>query len=116
MMRLSALYSCLDGHPSIDLVHLKAGLALWQYAEESTRLIFGDSLGNPIADTILRELQTRGDLTDSQISDVFGRHIPATKLEQAKTCLFKAGLAHCVSIETDGRPRIVWRAGAKQAN
>ena len=116
VMRLSALYSCLDGHPSIDLVHLKAGLALWQYAEESTRLIFGDSLGNPIADTILRELQTRGDLTDSQISDVFSRHIPATKLEQAKTCLFKAGLAHCVSIETGGRPRIVWRAGAKQAN
>jgi hypothetical protein len=116
VMRLAALYAVLDGQSSIDLAHLKAGLAVWQYAEASTKMIFGQSLGNPIADTILRELQTRGDLTDSQISDVFGRHVSATKLEQAKTSLLTAGLAHCVSIETGGRPRIVWRAGAKKAN
>jgi len=115
-MRLSALYACLDGQSSIDSVHLKAGLSVWQYAEASTKMIFGQSLGNPTADTILRELQARGDLTDSQVSDVFGRHISATKLEQAKTALLTAGLAHCVSIETGGRPRIIWRAGAKKAN
>jgi phage/plasmid primase-like uncharacterized protein len=113
VMRLSALYACLDGHASIDLVHLKAGLSLWQYAEESTRLIFGDSLGNPIADTILRALRASGELTDSHVSDLFSRHLSATMLEQAKTVLLTAGLAHCVSIETGGRPRIVWRAGAK---
>ncbi len=56
VMRLSALYAVLDGQAAIDLVHLRAGLSLWQYAEESTRLIFGDTLGNPIADTILRAL------------------------------------------------------------
>lgn len=113
VMRLSALYSCLDRHPSIDLVHLKAGLALWQYAEESTRLIFGDSLGSPIADTILQALRASGDLTDSQVSDLFGRHLSSTKLEQAKTTLVAAGLAHCVTVETSGRPRIVWKKGAK---
>jgi len=115
VMRLAALYACLDGQATIDLVHLKAALALWQYAESSTKMIFGQSLGNPTADRILQELQSRGDLADSQISDVFGRHVSATKLELAKTALLTAGLAHCVSIETGGRPRIVWRAGAKQA-
>jgi len=113
VMRLSALYACLDGHASIDLVHLRAGLSLWQYAEESTRLIFGDSLGNPIADTILRALRASGEISDSQVSDLFGRHLSSAKLEQAKTALLTAGLAHSVSIETAGRPRIVWRVGAK---
>lgn len=110
VMRLSALYACLDGQSSIDLVHLKAGLALWQYAESSTKLIFGQSLGNPTADTILRALQAGGELTDSQISDLFGRHISATKLEQAKNAILTAKLAQCVSVETGGRPRIVWRS------
>lgn len=116
VMRLSALYASLDGNPSIDLVHLKAGLALWQYAEESTRLIFGDSLGSPMADTILRALRTSGELTDSQVSELFGRHLSSAKLEQAKTALVTAGLAHCVTAETGGRPRTVWRMGAKKAN
>lgn len=116
VMRLSALYAVLDGQAVIDLVHLKAGLSLWQYAEESTRLIFGDTLGNPIAATILRALRANGEISDSQVSDLFARHVSAAKLEQAKTVLLSAGLAHCVTIETGGRPRIVWRAGAKKAN
>jgi len=37
-------------------------------------------------------------------------------IERAKGVLSEAGLAHCVAIETDGRPRVVWRAGAKKAN
>jgi len=115
-MRLSALYACLDGTDMIDQVHLKAALAVWQHAESSTKMIFGDSLGNPIADTILRALRACGELTDSQLSDLFSRHLSSIKLEQAKTVLLTAGLAHCVSVETGGRPRIVWRAGAKKAN
>ena len=116
VMRLSALYAVLDGRATIDLVHLKAGLSLWQYAEESTRRIFGDSLGNPIADTILRALRASGEISDSQVSDLFGRHVSAAKLEQAKAVLLSAGLAHRVTLDTGGRPRITWKAGAKKAN
>lgn len=115
VMRLSALYATLDGRSSIDLVHLKAGLALWEYAEASTRLIFGDSLGDPAADTILRALRADGELSDSQVSDLFGRHLPAAKLGRAKTVLQAAGLAHSITLDTGGRPRIFWRPGAKKA-
>ena len=115
VMRLSALYSVLDQHPMIDLVHLKAGLALWQYAEQSTRLIFGDSLGDLDADTILRALRASGELSDSDVSNLFGRHRSAAKLERAKSIVLEAGRAHCETIETGGRPRIVWRLGAKKA-
>lgn len=115
-MRLSGLYAALDGHSVIDLVHLRAALAVWRYAEASTCMIFGNSLGDPVADTILRALRDNGEQTDSQLSDFFGRHMSAIKLDRAKGVLQTAGLAHRVSIETGGRPRIVWRAGAKEAN
>lgn len=116
VMRLSGLYAVLDGCSVIDLVHLQAALALWQHAEVSTRLIFGDSLGDPVADTILSAIRARGDLSDSDVSDLFRRHRTAAELERAKGALIQAGLAHCVTRETDGRPRIIWRAGAKKAN
>jgi hypothetical protein len=116
VMRLSGLYAVLDGQSVIDLIHLQAALALWEHAEASTHLIFGDSLGDPVADTILKAIRARGEMTDSDISDLFKRHRTATELERAKEVLIKAGLAHWVTIETDGRPRIVWRHGAKKAN
>jgi hypothetical protein len=116
VMRLAALYACLDGQATIDLVHLRAALAVWQHAEDSTRMIFGDSLGDPVADTMLRALRASGDLTDSQLSNLFDRHVSVTRLDRAKQGLLQAGLAHCVMVETAGRPRIVWSAGAKKAN
>jgi len=116
VMRLAGLYAVLDGHSVIDLVHLKAALALWQHAEASTRMIFGDSIGDPVADSMLKAIRARGDMTDSDISDFFRRHKTAAELERAKGVLIQAGLAHCVTIETEGRPRIVWRPGAKKAN
>ncbi len=116
VMRLSGLYAVLDGQSTIDLVHLNAALALWQHAEASTRLIFGDSLGDPVADTMLKAIRANGERTDSDLSALFKGHRTAAELERAKGVLIQAGLAHCATIETEGRPRIVWRAGAKKAN
>lgn len=116
VMRLSGLYAVLDGQNVIDLVHLKAALALWQHAEVSTRMIFGDSLGDPVADSMLKAIRVRGNMTDGDISDFFKRHKSAGELERAKGVLVRAGLAHCMTIETEGRPRTVWRSGAKKAN
>ena len=116
VMRLSGLYAVLDGQSMIDLIHLQAAVALWEHAEASTRLIFGDSLGDPVADTMLGAIRANGERTDSDLSDLFGRHKRAAELERAKGALLHAGLAHPVTINTDGRPRFVWRPGAKKAN
>jgi hypothetical protein len=116
VMRLSGLYAVLDGQNIIDSVHLKATLAIWQHAEASTRMIFGDSLGDPTADAMLRAIRTNGERSDSELSDLFKRHKTAVELERAKGVLEQAGLAHCVTIETGGRHRVVWRLGAKKEN
>jgi hypothetical protein len=116
VMRLAALYAVLDGHGHIDLVHLKAALALWQYAEASTVLIFGDSTGDSVADAILRAVRTSGELSDSQISSLFGRNVSAARLDVARADLLAAGLIHPETTQTGGRPRITWRAGTKKTN
>ena len=109
VMRLSALFAILDRQTAIDLVHLKAGLALWQYAEHSTRLIFGDSLGDPDADSILQAIQLSGELSDSDLSNLFGRHRSAAKLERAKAIVLQTARAHCETVETGAGP--VWCGG-----
>jgi len=116
VMRLSGLYAVLDGCDGIDLVHLKAALAVWQHAEASTHMIFGDSLGDPVADAMLKAIRANGERTDSELSDLFKRHKTAAELARAKEVLIQARLAHCATVETGGRPCIVWRVGAKKAN
>ncbi|MEX5213636.1 MAG: YfjI family protein [Nitrospiraceae bacterium] len=113
VMRIAGLYSVLDGSGQIDAPHLEAGLALWQHAEQSTRRIFGDTLGDPVADTILRALGTATELTDSEISDLFGRNVAAIRLEHAKSVLLASGLVQCITVETTGRPRKIWRLVTK---
>jgi len=115
VMRLAGLYALLDGQTAIDLPHLEAACALWAYAEASTVLIFGDATGDPVAGTILRSVTAGGELSDSQVSGLFGRHVSAARLDRAKVTLVAAGLIHSDVIETGGRPRMVWRAGAKKA-
>lgn len=119
VMRLAALYAILDGQNMIDSIHLTPACALWSYAEESTRYIFGDSLGDPIADTILRALRTSGSLNESAISkQLFHHNVSAARLTRAKGQLVELGLAHCTSLhgEDGGRPQVVWYPGTKKTN
>ena len=116
VMRISALYAVLDGQNNIDLTHLTASLALWDYAEASTRLIVGDNTGDPEADTILRALRERGALTDTDISGLFKGHAPALRLQHAKVHLESAGLIHQERLTTDGRTGTIWKPAAKKAN
>jgi hypothetical protein len=57
-IRLALIYALLDQAQQIDVVHLEAGLVVWRFCEDSARRIFGETLGGPTADTILRALQS----------------------------------------------------------
>jgi Protein of unknown function (DUF3987) len=51
VLRLACLYCLLDQEQvQVQPPHLRAALALWRYCEESATYIFGDSLGDPMAD------------------------------------------------------------------
>jgi hypothetical protein len=58
VVRLSLIYALLDEVGSeIDTAHLEAAMAVWAFCDQSAHLIFGDSLGHPVADDILAALR-----------------------------------------------------------
>lgn len=117
VMRLAGLYAILDCQAAIDGPHLKAAVALWEFAEGSTVMIFGDNLGDPVADTIYRAIQAHGEQTDTQISGLFGRNFNGARLERAKALLATSGKIHSETVgQTGGRARTVWRLGTKLTN
>jgi hypothetical protein len=56
VVRLALVYALLDGSRQIDVPHLEAALAVWEYCEASAAFVFGDLLGDPVADEIARAL------------------------------------------------------------
>ena len=111
VMRLACIYALLDLSSLIRIEHLLAALALWDYAEASARYIFGDALGDPLADPLLRTLrQAPEGMTRTQIRDLFGRHERGSAVDRALAMLAEQGLAHVLKEETGGRPRERWLA------
>jgi len=113
VMRLACLYALLDRSGVVRIEHLKAALALWSYCEGSARYIFGDSMGDPIADEIIRMLrQTAEGLTRWDISNHFGRNKPASAIARALGALVELGLVRSEGESTGGRPSERWFAAA----
>ncbi len=64
VIRLALIYALLDLADVIRVEHLRAALAVWKYCEDSARFIWGDTLGDPTADEILRAVRgSSGGLT-----------------------------------------------------
>jgi hypothetical protein len=111
VVRLALLYALLDQADQIRLAHLEAALALWEYAAASARWVFGDSLGDPLADEIYRALLDEPDgLTRSQVRDLFSRNRRSKDIGQALERLAAAGRVHAERQQQRGRPAELWRA------
>lgn len=116
VLRLSVIYAVLDRSPVVKVEHLTAAVAVWEYAEQSVLCIFGDSTGNPLADTILALLrQVPKGTTRTEIREMVGKNLPADRIGQALGLLAQMGLARCESRDTGGRPSELWFAVRKGA-
>jgi hypothetical protein len=110
--RLAMMFALLDLRREIGVEHLEAALAVWRYCEASARYIFGDAIGNAMADDILRALRQLGHdgMTRTEISNLFGRNRSADRIGPALALLLQHGKARRVQRETPGRPVEVWIA------
>jgi hypothetical protein len=109
-IRLAMIYALLDGATNFGLPHIKAALAVWEYAEASAAHIFGASLGDPVADDILRTLRQAGGegMTRNTIRDYFGRHQSSDRIGAALALLRIHGRASSETRDTRGRPVEIW--------
>ncbi len=111
VVRLALLYALLDGADCIGPGHLDAAVALWAHAADSACWVFGDSLGDPLADEICRALlEEPAGLTRSAIRDLFSRNRSSKDIGHALQRLVAAGRVSVERRQERGRPAEVWRA------
>jgi hypothetical protein len=111
--RLSLVYAVLDGSQTVRVEHLQAALAVWDYCRASTAHIFGDAVGDPLADELLAMLRAAVDgLTRNEIRDRLGRNRPSDVIGRALGVLAHHGHARCERESTAGRPAERWHATA----
>ena len=109
VLRLALLYALMDRSPLIQAPHLLAALALWGYAERSVYFTFGDNLGDPIADDLLRLLRScPAGLSRTDITNYFQRHVSAERLGRALGMLLQHKLARREQVQTGGRSAERW--------
>ena len=115
-VRLALIYALLDQQESIDVPHLRAALAVCEYCEASAARIFGNALGDPVADEILRALLQAGSagMTRTAIRDLFGRHRSGDRIGIALALLITKGRARMEQKVTGGRPSETWFAAKGQ--
>jgi DNA-binding transcriptional ArsR family regulator len=121
-LRLSILYALLDKSRVIREPHLRAAHAFWRYCEASVRYVFGDALGDDVAERILQFLRQRcrRGATRLEINrEALRGHVPAARIRTALQSLEGCGLVHRRREPQSGpsphRPAERWFAGAEEA-
>ena len=111
VMRLACLHAVADQSSAIGIEHLRAALEVWRYAYESAAYVFGDALGDRIADRIWNVLKDAGEdgLPRTQINHLFAGNDTASDIKDALNLLGDdLGLARMESLPSGGRPVERW--------
>lgn len=109
VLRLSVTYALLDGFESIDVEHIRAAWAVWRYCRDSAAFIFGESIGNPVADRLLTAVREAGrhGLDGRAQSAVFSGHVTRRQLDDARALLERKGLVRMETVQTGARPALI---------
>ena len=108
--RLAAIYACLDKSKIVRQKHLLAGLAVWDYCEQSVYHIFGKRTGDQVADRIMGALsKSNKGLTRTEISNLSSRNESAQRIQTALDLLENLNLARkSQAPASGGRPAERW--------
>jgi uncharacterized protein DUF3987 len=110
-LRLSMICAVMDRSHYVRAEHLQAAFSIWNYSVDSIRYVFGDGLGDRVADAILNHLRAHpAGTARSELFNLFGRNESSGRIEAALKMLESLRMARCVSVPASakGRPTQAW--------
>lgn len=111
--RIACIFAILDESQMVEVCHLEAAMAVWDYCAQTVMHIFGEEIGNKMAENILALLREREDegIKQSEFYDMWGKTKNATEIKPALSVLEKHQKAFSRKAQhTVGRPAVVWFA------
>lgn len=101
--RVALVHALVDGDKTVAADHLERAIALTEYARRGIPWVFGDTVGDPLAALLFRELVAAGRLTRTQITRFVIRD--PQKRQAAIDELLRINRAVLVQVQTRGRVR-----------
>jgi Protein of unknown function (DUF3987) len=112
VIRLALIYALLENSEEIDLPHLGAAFAVWAHSEDSATQLWGDMIGDEVADTIWFALKNAGaaGMTRTDIYRLFSGHQSSDRMTTSLGKLQRMGwVERMPSTPSGGRQEERWR-------
>ncbi len=116
LLRLSCLYAALDADSMVREHHLRAAVALWRYCEASVRFLFGDAIGDFLADRILAYLRSVPEgASRTDLHRACGNNVSAARVDAALGTLIAARRVAHESQPGEGTKPVQWYRALPQS-
>jgi len=102
VLRLAMIYALLDCRTEISVQHLKAAMAVWDYAAQSAKRIFGNTTGDRIADKIHSFVLQNGASSRTDIHEALNRNVSGADIDQSLLVLVANGLVKISAQQRNG--------------
>jgi hypothetical protein len=80
LLRLAMIYAILHCRVCINENHLKAAVAVWDYAKQTVRRIFGHMKGSSVAERIYDFILISGEVSTREICDHLTRNVSSKEI------------------------------------
>lgn len=108
ILRMALIYAMLDKSEVMQIVHVKAAEAAWDYSEQSAEYIFGSGTGSKRADAMLAAIrQAGGEMNRTELHRAASNHGGAAGINASLAVLSKAGRVRFDKRPGRGRPQEV---------
>ena len=108
LLRLSMLAALCRGQDVVDVEDLAAAMSLWQYVDDTVRMLFA-GCEDPLVARIVEAIRAEPGISRSALHRQTARAMPAARFVSVLEKVAAGGAVERAVVETGGRPREVWR-------
>lgn len=110
ILRLSLIYALMEGSDKIKPEHICTARLVWDYCQKSVEFIFSEFNREKESSMVLSLLNALKEkpLSQSEIYEVFNKHIDAKKMANLLKKMNAKGYIESKKEKTNGRPKNYW--------